>query len=677
MKPPIAERKPHFVTRHGRRVGDDYHWLRNRDDPDVLAYLEAENAYTDEVMRPTEPLQQRLYDEILGRIKEDDRSVPEKDGPYLYYARTERQKPYAIHCRTPDGTDEEQVLVDENLLAGERRYFSLGVFEPSPDHRLLAYSFDETGDENYLLHFLDLQTGRLLDDRIPGTYDSLAWSADGRTVFYNTIDAAHRPYRLRRHRLGTDPADDVTVYEEPDESFFLSVSKTKSRRFLLLCLDSNTTSEVRFLDAGEPEGEFRTIEPRRHRVEYSVAHHGDRFYILTNDEAINFRLVAVPVAEPGRARWRDVLSHRPEIKLDEVQAFAGHLAVVEREAGLRGIRVVELPSLEQHKIEFPEAVHTVVTHANPEFDTDVLRFTYTSPVTPSSVYDYDMRERTRVLRKQREIVGGYDPSAYHCERRSARAPDGTEIPISLVYRSDRPAGPQPALLYGYGSYGMSVEPDFDSARLSLLDRGFAYAIAHVRGGGELGRPWYEAGKLHSKRNTFTDFVACAEHLIDTGVTDADRLAIRGGSAGGLLVGAVCNMRPDLFRAAIAKVPFVDVVNTMSDPSIPLTVVEWEEWGDPRREIDHDAMLAYSPYDNVRAQAYPDLLIMAGLNDPRVAYWEPAKWAARLRVSSTGPGLVLLKTNLDAGHAGASGRYERIRELAFEYAFLLDRLGVDG
>jgi len=675
MKPPVAKTVPRVETRHGRRVQDDYAWLRDRGDPDVLAHLRAENAYTDVVMRHTEGRQEALYGEILGRIKETDRSVPAPDGPYRYYCRTVEGKPYAIHCRMPVDSEAEQVLLDENELAEGRAYFRLGALAVSPDHRLLAYAVDEAGDEKYALRFVDLDRHARLDDVIAESYDSVQWAADSRTVFYNTVDPAHRPHRLWRHVLGEDPARDTLVYQEDDPAYFLSLRKTRSRRFLMLTLESNTTSEVHFLDASDPEGVFRVIEPRRHRVEYTAEHRGERFYILTNERAVNFKLVETPVSDPGCSNWQAVLPHRDEVKLDEIEVFAGHLAVVERERGLRGLRILDLCTLEQHRVEFPEPVYTVETHDNREFDTDRVRFTYTSLVTPDTVFDYDMNRHTRELRKQEEVAGGYDPSAYRCERRMARASDGTEVPISLVYRADRAAGPGPLLLYGYGAYGVSVDPGFDSSRLSLLDRGLVFALAHVRGGGEMGRLWYEAGKLDTKRNTFTDFIACAEHLVEAGYTSRDRLAIRGGSAGGLLIGAVINLRPDLFRAAIAKVPFVDVVNTMLDASIPLTVIEREEWGDPRRQPDHDYMASYSPYDNVRAQAYPDLLVMAGLNDPRVAYWEPAKWVARLRATKTGSDLLLLKTDLDVGHAGASGRYGRIRELAFEYAFLLDRLEV--
>ena len=481
MRPPVAKKVPRGATRHGRRVTDDYDWMRERDAPEVRAYLESENAYTTEAMRPTEALQQTLYGEILGRIRETDRSVPEKDGPFLYYTRTVEGRPYAIHCRTPLGSDTEQILLDENELAEGRPYFSLGALEISPDHGVAAYAYDDTGDEKYVVRFLDLASGRLLQDEIREAYDSLEWAEDGRTIFYTTLDAAHRPHRLQRHVLGSDPATDRSVYEEPDESFFLAVYKTKDRRYLMLVLESNTTSEVHFLDAGKPEEVFRVVHPREHRIEYSVEHHDGRFLILTNDAAVNFRLVEVPVSAPCKSNWTELLPHRPKVKLDAIDVFRNHLTVVEREQGLRGIRVIDLETGDQHKVEFPDAAYTVATHANPEFDTEELRFTYTSLVTPDSVFDYDMRTRRRALRKRQDVVGGYEESLYRNERLHARAPDGTEIPISIVYRADRPRrGGTPLLLYGYGSYGASIDPGFDSGRLSLLDRGFAYAIAHVR-----------------------------------------------------------------------------------------------------------------------------------------------------------------------------------------------------
>ena len=677
MKPPVAKRVAHVDERHGERVEDPYHWLRDdsRKAPEVLDYLRAENAYTEAVLEPTEPLQKRLFDEMVARIQETDSSVPERDGEHFYYRRTEQGRQYRIYCRKTDSLDaDEELLLDANVLAEGHEYFQLGVFKPSPDHELLAYSVDTDGGERYTIFIKNLRTGELLSDRIPDTYYSLEWANDNRTIFYNKVDAAHRPYQLCRHVLGTDPDEDVVVYEETDESFFLSLNKTKSQRYLMLSLGSNNTTEAHFLDADEPTGPFRLIQPRQHKMEYYVGHWRDRFYIMTNDQAINFKLVEAPVADPSKQQWKDVIPHRPEVKLEDVQIFADHMAVLERESGLHGVRVVELPGWRQHEIEFPEPVYTVHLAANPQFATTQLRFIYESLVTPASVFDYDMNERSRELKKEEPVLGGYDKADYRTERLFARAPDGTRVPISLVCRRGvEREGKNPLLLYAYGSYGASTDPTFASSRLSLVDRGFVFAIAHVRGGGDLGRPWYEDGKLLNKRNTFTDFIACAEHLIAEGYTSPRRLAIRGGSAGGLLMGAVVNMRPDLFRAVVAKVPFVDIMNTMLDPTIPLTVIEWEEWGDPRRREYYDYMRSYSPYDNVAARDYPDMLVTSGLNDPRVAYWEPAKWVARLRATKTGDSLLLLKTNLDAGHAGPSGRYDSLKELALDYAFILDRL----
>lgn len=673
--PPVAKRIPHVETRHDRSVADDYHWLRDRSDPDVTAYLEAENAYTEAVMRPTAKLQKRLYAEILGRIKENDQSVPARYGNWRYYRRTEEGSQYAIHCRRPDGREgPEQILLDENELARELKYFRLGALEVSPRHDLLAYAFDPDGSESYTLRFIDLATGKPLDDEIRGAYTGLEWAADNRTIFYSTIDAAHRPHRLYRHALGQPQDKDVLVHEEPDEAFFLDVYKTKDGRYLMLSMESNTTSEVRFVDAAAPEGRFTTLRARQSKVEYCVEHQDGRFLMLTNEGAVNFKLMQVAVGALPEEGWTELIPHRPEVKLDELQSFAGHVVLVERRNGCRGIRIVCTATGEQHVVELPEPVYTVDLHGNPEHDSSIVRFTYSSLVTPDSVFDYDMGTRERQLLKVYEVVGGHDREAYCCERIEAEAGDGTPVPISLVYRRDmRRTGGNPLLLYGYGSYGISIEPEFDSARLSLLDRGVAFAIAHVRGGGERGRPWYEAGKLEHKQNTFTDFIACAEKLIADGHTTVDRLAIAGGSAGGLLIGAVTNLRADLFRVVLAKVPFVDVVNTMCDDSLPLTVIEREEWGDPRNLDDHQRMLAYSPYDNVAERPYGDMLVTAGLNDPRVCYWEPAKWVAKLRAANANGNLLLLKTDMSTGHGGPSGRYDRIRETAFEYAFILTRL----
>jgi oligopeptidase B len=693
-QPPVARRIPHVGSIHGHTWTDDYFWLRNREDPEVLAYLEAENRYTEAVMAPTEELRQRLFTEMRGRIKESDLSVPERLDGWLYYSRTETGAQYPIYCRcrcAADGKTEgrEQILLDLNPLAAGHDYFRLGAFEVSPDHRLLAWSADTSGAESFTLYVKDLETGALLGETIPNLSPSVAWANDSRTLFYVVLDDARRPCRLFRHRLGEQPSSDVLVHDEADESFFVDVGRTRSNAYLLLELASHSTSEVHYLSADRPEEPFRVIDPRRPGIEYSVSHHGDRFFITTNDGGTNFRLVSAPVRDPSREQWTEVLPHRPEVKLDSTDAFAHHLVAYEREGGLRQIRVLGLdgrtegfrpsvlPSVVSHLIPFPEPVYTVRAHDNPEFDTTLLRFTYTSMVTPASVVDYDMAARTWTVRKQTEVLGGYDPARYRCERLFATAPDGTRIPISLVYQLplERPGGPRPLLLNGYGAYGVSFDPAFSSSNLSLLDRGMIVAIAHVRGGEELGRAWYEGGKLLDKPNSFADFIAAAEHLIAEGYTAPDRLAIIGGSAGGLLMGAVTNFRPDLFRAVVAEVPFVDVVNTMLDASLPLTVIEYDEWGNPNDAEAWRCIRSYSPYDNIRPQAYPPMLITAGLNDPRVAYWEPAKFTARLRALKTDGNRLVLRTNMGAGHGGASGRWDFLREVAFKYAFWLDVLGI--
>jgi oligopeptidase B len=676
--PPIARRVPRVETVHGETRVDDYFWLRDRSDPEVIAYLEAENRYTTAVMRHTEVLQDCLYREMRGRIKETDLSVPERIDDYLYYSRTQTGRQYPIFCRKRESDQGlEEILLDLNPLAAGHSYFRLGANQVSPDHRLLAYSVDTSGAEEFTLFIVDLATGELLAENIARTSHGVAWANDSRTVFYTVLDEARRPCRLYRHRIGTSPSQDVLVYFEPDASFFLDISRTRSRKYLLLDLSSHSTSEVRFVSADRPEEPFRVVQPRQYGVEYTVTHHQDRFYITTNDGAPNFRLVQAPAANPAQENWSPVLPYRPEVRLDSTDAFRNHLVVYEREAGLRRIRVLELPSGAEHLITFPEPVYTFWPHANPEFNTSLLRFTYSSLITPSSVVDYDLAARTWTVRKQMEVMGGYDPSRYRSERLFARAPDGVLVPISLVYRAPLETdGRRPLLLSGYGAYGLSYEPVFSSNTLSLLDRGFIAAIAHVRGGEELGRAWYEAGRLRLKRNSFTDFIAAAEHLIDHGYTSPRGLVISGGSAGGLLMGAVTNLRPDLFRAVLAEVPFVDVVNTMLDASLPLTVIEYDEWGDPNDPHAYSYIRSYSPYDNVEAKDYPHMLVTAGLNDPRVAYWEPAKWTAKLRAMKTNGNRLLLRTNMGAGHGGASGRYDLLREVAFKYGFILDAVGIE-
>jgi oligopeptidase B len=670
---PIASKHPYVHQLHGDERIDDYFWLRERDNPEVIAYLEAENSYTEALMQPTESLQTQLYEEMLSRIQEDDLSVPYRYGEFYYYARTETGKAYPIHCRKYQTLDApEEVLLDQNQLAEGTDYFSLGGFEVSPNHQLLAYSIDTTGAERYTLFFLDLATHQLYPESIPDTA-SFTWGNDNQTVFYAQMDDANRPYKLFRHQLGKSAETDQLLFHEADDSYFLGIDKTRSEAYLLLSLGSNITSEVYYLDANDPNGNFRLIRPRQTGVEYEVEHHTDTFYILTNDNALNFKLVQAPVSDPSVEHWETVIEHREDIFLMGVSAFVDHLVIYDRESGLPNIRVRKLSTQEEHRISFPEPTYEVSESINPEFNTQVLRFGYTSLVTPSSIFDYNLDTQIRELKKETPVLGGYDRTQYKSERLEAISADGAKIPLSIVYRADLDRnGKNPLLMTGYGSYGFSYPDAFSSTRLALLDRGVVLAIAHIRGGSELGRKWYLDGKFLNKQNTFSDFITCAETLIQAGWTDSDHLAISGGSAGGLLVGAVINQRPDLFRAAIAQVPFVDVVTTILDTSLPLSAMEWEEWGNPNEREFYFYMKGYSPYDNVEAKAYPALLITAGLNDPRVSYWEPAKWTAKLRALKTDTNVLLLKTNMGAGHGGASGRYERLKEIAFEYAFLLDQ-----
>jgi oligopeptidase B len=678
IEPPVAKVLPKDVSVHGVPRIDNYFWLREQDNPEVISYLKAENRYTDAVMAPTKNLQEKIYKELVGRIKETDLDVPEKIGDYFYYKRTEQGKQYPIHCRKKSNLDTgEEIILDQNALAAGRKYFRIGMFRVSPDHHLLAYSVDTTGAETYTLFVKNLTTGELLPDHIPNTYYAVEWANDNQHLFYNTLDDAKRPYKLFRHAVGSNPAQDNLIYHETDERYNLDLEKTRSRAYLLLKLESNSTTEVWYLDANQPLEKFKLIHPRQHKMEYYVEHHGDKFYIMTNDQAVNFKVMAAPVARPAKPNWRDVLPHREHVKVDGIDPFENHLVVYERENGLRKIRVTDLRNQSFHYVTFEEPVYSIRPGANPEFHTNILRFNYSSLITPESVFDYNLEDQTRELKKQTEVLGGYDLSRYQSERIYAQAPDGAQVPISLVYKKGVVKdGRNPLYLYGYGAYGISRDPSFSSNRLSLLDRGFIFSIAHIRGGGDLGRPWYDAGKLLQKKNTFTDFIACAEHLIAEKYTSSDRLVISGGSAGGLLVGAVTNMRPDLFKVVVAHVPFVDIINTMLDESIPLTVIEYEEWGNPHNKEYFDYMVSYSPYDNVEAEAYPNMLITAGLNDPRVPYWEPAKWTAKLRALKTDRNRMLLKTNLGAGHGGASGRYDALKEVAFEYAFILDVLGMN-
>jgi oligopeptidase B len=677
VNPPIAEKKPQVLELHGDRRIDDYFWLRDIENDKAIAYLEAENAYTQSMMQHTEALQTKLYNEMLARIQETDLSVPFRKDDYYYYSRTEEGKAYPIHCRKKGSLDAtEEVLLDQNELAQGHDFFSLGVFQISPNHQILAYSTDTSGSEQYTLFFLDLNTFELYSETIPETYLSLTWGNDNQTVFYTKINAANRPYQLFRHTLQTPTTEDVLIYHEPDDIYNLDVGKTRSDAYILMMLSSSITTEIHYLDANNPTGDFQIIHPRTTGMEYDVEHHSDYFYIVTNDEATNFKLVKTPVETPNKENWQTVIPHREDVMLSGVSLFTKHLVIYERKAGLQTARVQNLSTGKENNITFPEPTYTFHEGSNPEFNTNILRFNYTSLITPLSVFDYDMETDKQELKKQTEVLGDYDKSHYKSEWLMATAEDGTQVPISIVYKQGtNKDGKNPLFLTGYGSYGYSYPVMFSSTRLTLLDRGIVYAIAHIRGGEEMGRKWYEDGKFLQKKNTFTDFIACAEYLIAEKLTQSDRLVISGGSAGGLLMGAVINMRPELFKVVVADVPFVDVVTTILDTSLPLSAMEWEEWGNPNDKVYYDYMKSYSPYDNVEAKDYPDMLITAGLNDSRVKYWEPAKWTAKLRELKTDNNILLLKTNMSAGHGGASGRYESLKELAFDYAFILDRLGL--
>jgi oligopeptidase B len=675
-RPPVAKRVPHVRQVHGDDTADDWYWLRDRDDPDTIAYLEAENAYTETAMEHLKPLRERLFQEIKSRVQETDLSVPVRRGPWWYVTRTEEGMQYPMLCRRPQRDDEraEAVLLDGNELAGESPYFAFGVVDVSPDHRLLAYSTDYEGNERYTLQFRDLESGELLPDLVEGTYYGSAWATDNATFFYTTIDEAHRPYRVWRHRLGTASSDDVLVHEEGDERFFVSIGLSRSQRYLVLSSKSQITSEVRVLPADEPNGAFTVVEPRRQGIEYWVDHQGDRFLILHNDGALDFELAEAPVTSPGRASWRPVIAHERGTRLIDIDAFAGHLVVHQRRNALTGLRVLPNEG-ESWEIEFPESVFSVEPGENAEYDTDSFRLSYESLVTPPTVYDYELATRSLVLRKQQPVLGGYDPADYESTREWAVADDGTKVPMSLVHRVGVPKdGSAPCLLYGYGSYEASMDPWFSVLRLPLLERGFVFAVAHVRGGGECGRQWYEDGKLLHKRNTFTDFIACARHLCTEKFTSPERLSARGGSAGGLLMGAIANEAPQEFAAILAEVPFVDALNTILDPTLPLTVIEWEEWGNPLESAEtYSYMKSYSPYENVDAKQYPAILATAGLNDPRVGYHEPAKWVAKLRALKSDDRMLLLKTEMGSGHGGPSGRYDLWRDQAFMLAFVIDTL----
>lgn len=679
-QPPVAQTIPVRLEKHGHVRTDPYHWLRERDHPDVLAYLRAENEYTEAVMAHTKALQEKLFEEIKGRIKQTDISAPYRHGEYLYYARFEEGKDYPIYARRKGSMEApEEVTLDVNELARGRAFMAART-EVSPRHDLLAFATDTVGRRIYTLRFKNLATGEILKDVIPQVTGNVAWANDNRTLFYTRQHPATlRWYRVYRHVLGADPSRDELVYEERDSTFNTAVGRTRSGKYITIASSQTLSSEYRFLDADRPDGEFRVLLPRERGHEYDADHAGDWFYIRTNDGAKNFRLVRLAVSaagSAGKAEWEEVIPHRDDVLLEGFDVFREHLVLTERRNGLLRLRIRRSDGSDDHYLDFGEPAYLALPGVNREFDTRVVRYEYTSLTTPQSSYDYDMVTRERRLVKREEVLGRFDPSNYVSERLYARARDGIAIPVSIVYRKGiEKNGASPLLLYGYGSYGASTDAAFSSIRLSLLDRGFIYAIAHVRGGQELGRQWYEDGKLLRKRNTFTDFIDVAEFLIEQRYTQAGKLFAQGGSAGGLLMGAVVNLAPELFKGVVAQVPFVDVVTTMLDESIPLTTNEYDEWGNPHEPEYYRYLLSYSPYDNVERKAYPNLLVTTGLHDSQVQYWEPAKWVAKLRALKTDNNRVILKTNFEAGHGGASGRYQRWREIAFIYAFLLDLAGI--
>jgi oligopeptidase B len=656
---------------------DNYFWLRDKSNPEVRAYLEQENAYTDAVMKPTEPFQKKLYDEMLGRIKETDVEVPYKEGDYFYYIRTEAGKQYPIRCRRKGTMDApEEVLLDVNELAKGQAFISVAAFAVSPDGNLLAYSYDNTGYRQYTLAVKDLRTGQTLADHAERV-GSVVWASDNQTIFYTEEDAvSKRQYRLYRHAAGSAAADSL-VYEEPDEKFTVEAYKTRSQAFIFLVSRSHTTTEARYIPATQPDGEWKIVEPRKPGVEYYPDHNGDSFYIRVNDTGRNFRVVNAPVTDPGSKNWHEVLAHNPGIMIDETDFFKNFCVLYERESGLPQIRVIDLRNGQSKRIAFPEPAYAAYSYVNRVYDTTDFRYGYQSPITPASVYSYDMDKGTSTLLKQKEVPGGYDPKKYEVEQIYAVASDGVKIPVSVLHlKGAKLDGTGALYLYGYGSYGISIDMFFNSNYFSMVDRGVVVAVAHIRGGGEMGKAWHDAGRMMNKKTTFTDFIACAEDLIKRGYGSKDRLVIEGRSAGGLLMGAVLNMRPDLFKAAIVGVPFVDVINTMLDETLPLTVGEFEEWGNPKEKAAYEYMITYSPYDNIEAKAYPDMLVKTSFNDSQVMYWEPAKYVAKMRATRTDHNILIFKVNLSpAGHGGASGRYDRLKESAFDYAYILTQMGI--
>ena len=676
-QPPVAEKIDFEFKEFNTVRNDPYHWMHDRNNPKVIDYLNAENAYTESVMKPAEKLQQKLYNEIVGRIKQDDASVPYEDNGYFYYTRFEQGKEYPVFCRKKGSLDAaESVMLDVNAAAKGFKLYKVNETSVSPDNKIFAYAVDTSGNRVHSIYLKKPDSGDMLTDVISNTSSGATWANDNANFFYTIPDETLRSYKVMRHKVGSSSASDVMIYHETDPSYSVVVEKSKSGRFIFITSFSTLSSEIRFLDAEKPDGVWTVLQPREKDLLYFAEHRGDQFIIRTNDRAKNFKIVQTPVLKPSKANWKDLIPHRNEVLVEGFEIFSNYLVVAENSNALPSMRVIRQSDKQEHYIDFGEEVYSAFIGANRRFDTETFRYTYTSLTTPFSTFDYSMSTREKKLMKEAEVVGGYDKTKYETKRLWATSSEGLKIPISIVFKKGLSInGANPLLLYAYGSYGYSMSPTFSSERLSLLDRGFVYAIAHVRGGQEMGRSWYEDGKLLKKKNTFTDFIACAEYLIAEKYTSADRLFANGGSAGGLLMGAVTNMRPDLFKGVIADVPWVDVISDMLDSSIPLTTLEFDEWGNPNQKEYYDYMLSYSPYDQVKAKAFPAILATGGLNDSQVLYWNPAKWVAKIRAHQTNKNVVLLKMNMGTGHSGASGRFERQKLTALKYAFMLDQLKI--
>jgi oligopeptidase B len=677
-KPPIAKRVEKKLSIHGDTRTDYYFWLNQREDPEVIAYLETENKYTEKKLKHTEEFQKKLYDEMISRIKQDDQSVPYIDNGYYYYSRYEVGKEYPIYCRKKGSLGSaEEIMLNVNEMAEGYSYYQVAGLSVSPDNNFLAFGVDTLSRRKYDVRIKNLRTNEILDDLIPNTTGSVAWADDNKTFFYTLKDEALRPFKIFKHTTGKPVEDDNLIFHENDETYNISVRRSKSEKYIIIASTSTLTTEFSFLKSDNPDGEFIVFSPRERGLEYYIDHYEDNFYIRTNMDAINFKLMKTDVSNTSKENWAEVIPHRSDVLLEGFEIFKKYLVVEERAKGLTQLRIINWFNNDEHYLNFGEETYSAYISVNRDFNTEILRYGYSSLTTPSSTFDYNMSTKEKTLLKQDEVLGGFDPDNYHADRLYATASDGSSVPISLVYRKGlKKDGSNPLLLYGYGSYGISTDASFSSVRLSLLDRGFVYAIAHIRGGQEMGRLWYEDGKFFKKKNTFTDFIACAEQLIESGFTNKEKLFAIGGSAGGLLMGAIINMRPDLFKGVVAAVPFVDVVTTMLDESIPLTTGEYDEWGNPNQKDFYEYMLSYSPYDNIEAKNYPNLLVTTGLHDSQVQYWEPAKWVAKLRNFKTDDNLLLLHTNMESGHGGASGRFKRIKEIALQYVFFLNLLNIN-